>query len=169
MVPGNLIENELEEHFSEFVIRNVLSMYGKQQQNCSNNWKLNLEKVALFVATKILENKVDMLRDDFMREWRASLPKGVEANAKYLSGIAITIETDAKVYIKLFLANALPQNPKAAFRLIFQAKPAWMLPELEVYMKPLLGTNVKKADLLRKYTRSARVSMESDTRVFTRR
>ena len=45
----------------------------------------------------------------------------------------------------------------------------WRLQDMDPYLEHLLGPNVRKADLLKRFTRSVKVSLTSEERVLVAR
>mmetsp|Transcript_22156 Transcript_22156/g.41557 ORF Transcript_22156/g.41557 Transcript_22156/m.41557 type:complete len:115 (-) Transcript_22156:224-568(-) len=102
---------------------------------------------------------------EFISAWRQRLPSGIEPNAKHLEGIILIDDNHAE----LFPARNLPSTPKDCFAVLFGKKQRWSLQDLAPYIEHLLGPGTLKADLLRKFTRSVRVSLDSEDRVLVAR
>mmetsp|Transcript_14076 Transcript_14076/g.24971 ORF Transcript_14076/g.24971 Transcript_14076/m.24971 type:complete len:138 (+) Transcript_14076:227-640(+) len=132
-------------------------------------WQLEPEKIGRFRAETILQRSPRQELQKFMLNWQSSLPSGVKPDFVSLKGIAIEINLEKHSVVQYLAANQLPINPKQCFMHLFSLKPHWRLPELEVYIQHLLGPGTNKASLLKKYTRSCRLSMTSEERVLTGR
>lgn len=170
------VMKQLAHRFGDLIILQVLNKYraqGSPQLTAeTKEFALNKLKTARFCAEQILRRANDAVAvNDFERSWELALPNNVPTDPRALAGVAISFEEGSggrKVY-RYFPASRLSMDAKVCFAELFATRKQWKLVELEPYISHLIGPNTKKADLLRRFTRSVRVSLSSDERVLTAR
>lgn len=169
------IADNLQEQCSAFLLRAVLDKYKTEEAPSPQEaWRLDSARAAQFRAEQLLSSRADggMDKAAFMHEWDMSLPRGVPADPKHVAALALErdgIDGAPGAFLAYYPASRLPDDPAQCFQALFAVRAHWKLVDMAPFIQHLLGPAVKQATLLRRFTRSARLSVDSEDRVLTAR
>ncbi|CAG9570791.1 unnamed protein product [Danaus chrysippus] len=93
------------------------------------------DKVCRFLARVLLKSAGKFNLVEFMQAWRDSVPEGMITHKSMLAGIAIIDESSQPSVIWGFSAGDLPEDLNQRFKILFQAKAKWTLPEISPYIE----------------------------------
>jgi hypothetical protein len=137
-------------------------------------------QVAVCVARRLFQKQTAPWEETlFMSRWQSEMP-GVgnlyQVASDMLCGVAVDIDTAAAAaeqgdnnderFFKYLAAEKLPTEPGQRFRLLFEEKAEWRLPELEPYMVGLADSSTP-AELVLRYTTIGTAS--DGTKVYTKK
>ncbi len=141
-------------------------------------WRLDARRAACFSAERLLLARPGepVLEADFMRDWRHALPPCAQPRPEHFAGRPWSVRSRcpaspsrAARSSTYFSAKGLPAEPGACFARLFAFLDHWRLQDMDPYLEHLLGPNVRKADLLKRFMRLVDFSLNSEERVLVAR
>ncbi|KAN0025395.1 hypothetical protein ACTFIU_003656 [Dictyostelium citrinum] len=162
----------------EFVIKHCLQLYSKQKSsptltssttttttnnnneeiNNENICSLDFNKVCIFRAKQLLtlSNKSNMKFEEFMDNWKDTLPVEIQPNFSMLKGIAILITSPTnpkEKSVKFINESTLPSIPKARFKELFQISTRWTIDDIEPFIKSTIPPGNSLEQFILTYSR----------------
>jgi len=168
-VSEDVVVCELSDLYHGSLVRSILKKYGTR---CAGLiWELDSRKLSRAHAERMLlkHPNQEMVKSEFESSWRDGLPNGLQVEDRFLAGLVLEEIKAGITFIIHFPANALPRDARSCFQVLFYTRKMWRLKDLEPFIDHLIEPSISKADLLRKYTRSSRVSLTSEERVLSAR
>ncbi|KAM9972677.1 hypothetical protein ACTFIR_012044 [Dictyostelium discoideum] len=162
----------------EFIIKHCLQLYSKQKSpinggeeikgggggggddnNDDNICSLDFNKVCIFRAKQLLtlSNKSNMKFEEFMDNWKDTLPIEIQPNFSMLKGIAILIPSSTtnpkEKSVKFINESILPTIPKARFKELFQISTRWSIDDIEPFIKSTIPPGNSLEQFILTYSR----------------
>lgn len=114
-------------------------------------------KVCTFFARVLLKEAGKFNLNDFLQAWKGSVPEGMVPNEDMLHGIAILNKKSSPNVICAFEEDVLPDNIEDRFKVLFEAKDKWSVPEITPYIRQLATKQQDVNALLAKHARASKV------------
>ncbi|KAK5574564.1 hypothetical protein RB653_009817 [Dictyostelium firmibasis] len=161
----------------EFILKHCLQLYSKQKSSLSttneetttttttttttsneNICSLDFNKICIFRAKQLLtlSTKSNMKFEEFMDNWKDTLPVGIQPNFSMLKGIAILITSPTnpkEISVKFIDESTLPSIPKARFKELFQISTRWTIDDIEPFIKPTIPPGNSLEQFILTYSR----------------
>ncbi|KAM9979498.1 hypothetical protein ACTFIY_008764 [Dictyostelium cf. discoideum] len=170
----------------EFIIKHCLQLYSKQKSSTNssggssgsnggeeikgygdddkdndeiNICSLDFNKVCIFRAKQLLtlSNKSNMKFEEFMDNWKDTLPIEIQPNFSMLKGIAILIPSSTtnpkEKSVKFINESILPTIPKARFKELFQISTRWSIDDIEPFIKSTIPPGNSLEQFILTYSR----------------
>lgn len=146
LVPKEILENLFEKYTEESKEIDGVPLY-----------KYREDKVCTFFAQVLLHQTGKFNLDEFLQAWKESVPEGLNATEEMLYGIAIIDRKSVPNTIRAFEESSLPENINERFKVLFNAKEKWTVPEISPYIKRLTTDKLDVNALLAKHARASKV------------
>ncbi|XP_025111078.1 sister chromatid cohesion protein DCC1-like isoform X1 [Pomacea canaliculata] len=157
----------LQELFPREVIQHVVSCYAVlQENNESEIYRINEDKVCQFYAEVCLRNAGKFNLQEFLQVWEQSVPLGMKINLSQVEGVALIDRESKPETISFFSVEDLPEEVSERFDYLFDTKKKWTLQEISPYVSDLTTDKLDVGALLTKY---ARASVQNGVKVFSSR
>ncbi|GAB0091098.1 Sister chromatid cohesion protein DCC1 [Sergentomyia squamirostris] len=146
--------DSLKEIIPEDILRALFSLYTLPSGRNPGKYSYIEGEVCRIMARSILKPGLKFYIDDFLSTWQGTLPEGMTINEKYLRGIGVIDRQASMPCVRTLLETNLPENPHERFQVLFQAKEAWSLDEIEPYVECFTTPSATVTSILNKFTRS---------------
>lgn len=129
------------ESLSELVLSDVVrSLFEKYTEETRIIDGLQLYRykefdVCQFFARVLLKEAGKFNFEEFLQAWRDSVPEGMVPSEDMLYGIAIINRKSVPNVIWSFEENSLPDNINERFKILFEVKEKWSVPEITPYIR----------------------------------
>ncbi|KAJ8962508.1 hypothetical protein NQ318_000898 [Aromia moschata] len=147
LVPREILSDLFDKYAVESQIVDGLQLY-----------RYDEHKVCSFFAKVLLHDAGKFNLDDFLQAWRESVPEGMNPNEEMLYGIAIIDRKAQPNIIWALDESVLPENITERFKILFDVKEKWTVPEISPYVKSLTTEKVDVHALLAKYARASKMN-----------
>lgn len=124
LFPREIITNLFEKYTEESKIIDGLQLY-----------RYNELEICKFFAQVLLHESGKFNLDEFLQAWKESVPEGMVPNEEMLYGIAIVDRKATPNVIWAFEENNLPDNVNERFKILFEMKEKWTVPEIAPYIQ----------------------------------
>ncbi|XP_066152568.1 sister chromatid cohesion protein DCC1 [Euwallacea fornicatus] len=155
--------DETCEALQDLVPEEILSCLFKKYTNPSmiiegaQLYKYKETKVCQFFAKVILRTAGKFNLEEFLQAWKESVPEGMVPTEEMLHGIAIINRKASPKVIWELEEVCLPDDINERFKVLFEAKEKWMVPEIAPYIKKLATSKLDVNALLAKHARASTV------------
>lgn len=124
LVPREVLISLFELYTEESQIIDGLQLYRyKERETCR------------FFAEVLLHSAGKFNLNEFLQAWKESVPEGMKAEEEMLYGIALINKKSVPNVIHAFPEDNLPENIITRFKVLFEAKEKWTVPEISPYIK----------------------------------
>jgi len=149
------IINSAETLYPDWSIKHAL----KQISDCNedNNYKVNVDKLAIRVGYWLLQKGPKMYLDEFIETWGMMLPGGVPTDPMKLLDFAYFGE-EKRQTINFLDPLSLPNEAIRLFERLFQIKKKWSEEELMALASRITPPGKKPSVIIQKYCRAVTVN-----------
>lgn len=129
--------NALEDIVPKDILNSLFDLYTEESQVIDSQqlYRYKQFEVCQFLANIILSNSAKFGLYEFLETWQASVPEGMVTREEMLYGIAIVDKKSSPCTIWAFSEESLPENVIERFKILFNAKEKWTVPEISPYIK----------------------------------
>lgn len=124
LVAREIVSNLLDKYTEESKIIDGLQLY-----------KYKELEVCKFFAQVLLHEAGKFNLNEFLQAWKESVPEGMVPKEEMLYGIAIIDRKATPNVIWAFEESNLPENINDRFKLLFEMKEKWTVPEISPYIQ----------------------------------
>lgn len=119
------------------VLSNLFDKYAEESKEIDGIplYRYKEDVVCKFFAQVLLHDTGKFNLDEFLQAWKESVPEGMVPYEEMLYGIAIIDRKSVPNVIWAFDENNLPENINERFKILFEAKTKWTIPEISPYIK----------------------------------
>ncbi|XP_045472114.1 sister chromatid cohesion protein DCC1 [Harmonia axyridis] len=149
--------NSLKEIIPVDVVRSLFDKYTEESKIEDDEvfYSYKERDICIFFAKVLLSQAEKFNFEDFFQAWGESLPEGMYPDEEMLYGIAIIDRKTTPNCIWAFPENTLPENINERFKILFQTREKWTVPEITPYIKKLTTDKLDVNALLAKYARAS--------------
>lgn len=122
LVPKEVIECLFETYTEESQIQDVQLYRYREREVCR------------FFAEVLLRGAGKFNLNEFLQAWKESVPEGMIPDEEMLYGIAIVDRKVKPNVVWAFEENSLPDNINERFKILFEIKEKWSVPEISPYI-----------------------------------
>lgn len=124
VVPREIISNLFDKYTEESKIIDGLQLYRYKEL-----------EICKFFAQVLLYGAGKFNLEEFLQAWKESVPEGMAPDEEMLYGIAIIHRKSTPNVIWAFEENNLPDNINERFKILFEMKEKWTVPEISPYIQ----------------------------------
>ncbi|KAL3286499.1 hypothetical protein HHI36_001004 [Cryptolaemus montrouzieri] len=146
IVPSEIVHSLFEKYTEESQVIDGKPHYSYKEKD-----------ICILFAKALLSQAGKFSLDEFMQAWRTSVPEGMIPDETMLYGIAIIDRSTTPIGIWAFSESSLPENINARFKVLFEAREKWTVPEIAPYIKKLATEKLDVNALLAKYARAFKI------------
>lgn len=149
----------LKDLVSEDVIKSLFEKYTEESHVIDGIqlYRYKEHNVCQFFARVLLKEAGKFNFEDFVQAWKDSVPEGMVPSEDMLYGVAIINRKSSPSVIWSFEEHTLPDNVIERFKILFEAKDKWTVPEISPYIKPLTTNKLDVNALLAKHARASKI------------
>lgn len=128
---------ELEDLFPREIVASLFALYTEKSKIIDGTqlYKYKQHDVCRIFAKILLYSAGKLNLDEFHQVWRESVPEGMVTDDAMLAGIAIIDRTVSPHDIRAFSEDSLPEDITERFKVLFETKDKWTVPEIAPYIK----------------------------------
>ncbi|XP_018334107.1 sister chromatid cohesion protein DCC1-like [Agrilus planipennis] len=153
IVPKEILTSLFEKYTVESKVIDGVQLY-----------KYKEEEVCRFFAQILLLHAGKFNLNEFLQAWQESVPEGMIPKEEMLYGISVINKKSNPPSIRAFAEEDLPENIHERFKILFDVKEKWTVPEITPYVRSLTSPKLDVTALLAKY---ARVSTVNGTKYYS--
>ncbi|KAG5896288.1 hypothetical protein JTB14_008845 [Gonioctena quinquepunctata] len=146
LVPREVVCGLFDKYAEESKLIDSLQLYRYKEDD-----------ICTFFAQVLLHGTGKFDLDQFLRAWKDSVPDGMDPNEEMLYGIAIIDRISNPNLVWAFDESSLPENIIERFKILFEIKEKWSVPEISPYIKRLATDKLDVNAILAKYARASKV------------
>ncbi|XP_044745859.1 sister chromatid cohesion protein DCC1 [Coccinella septempunctata] len=149
--------DSLKDIIPEDVVRSIFDKYTEESKVEGGEvfYSYKERDICVLFAKVLLSQAEKFNLEEFFQAWRESLPEGMYADEEMLYGIAIIDRRTSPNCVWAFPENSLPENINERFKVLFETKEKWTVPEITPYIKKLTTEKLDVNALLAKYARAS--------------
>lgn len=128
---------ELDELFPREIVIRLFELYCVESKIIDGEqlYRYKEYDVCRFFAQVLLYSAGKFNLDDFLQAWKESVPEGMVTDESMLEGVAIIDRQSNPNVIRAFHEDTLPEEIIERFKVLFEAKEKWTVPEIAPYIK----------------------------------
>ncbi|XP_076257805.1 sister chromatid cohesion protein DCC1 isoform X2 [Rhynchophorus ferrugineus] len=146
LVHGDIVKSLFEKYTEDSRVIDGLPLYRYKEFD-----------VCQFFARVLLKEAGKFNLEEFLQAWRDSVPEGMVTSEDMLYGIAIINRKSIPSVIWSFEETSLPDNINERFKVLFDVKEKWSVPEITPYIRSLTTDKLDVNALLAKHARASKV------------
>ncbi|KAF2879677.1 hypothetical protein ILUMI_26483 [Ignelater luminosus] len=152
--------NSLNELAPFEVLNSLFDLYTEESKivDSLQLYRYKERDVCRFFAQILLSHAGKFNFSEFLQAWSESVPEGMKPEIEMLNGLAIIDKTTIPHVIRAFPEENLPENIMDRFKVLFDVKEKWTVPEIAPYIQQLTTDKADVNTLLAKYARASTVN-----------
>jgi len=149
----------LQDLVSSEVIKGIFEKYTEESRMIDGEqlYRYKETDVCRFFARVLLNEAGRFNLGEFLQAWKDSVPEGMIPEEEMLYGVAIVNRKSYPHVVWAFEESDLPDDISERFRVLFEAKDKWTVPEITPYIRRLATKVLDVNALLAKHARASKV------------
>lgn len=129
--------NSLADIIPEEIVKQMFELYTEKSKIVDGVqlYKYKNDMVCKFFAEVLLKSAGKFKLAEFLQAWKESVPEGMTVDESILCGIAVIDRKANPNTIRAFFEEDLPEDIAARFKVLFEAKEKWAVPEISPYIQ----------------------------------
>lgn len=133
--------NSLADIIPEEIVKQMFELYTEESKIVDGVqlYRYKNDMICKFFAEVLLKSAGKFKLSEFLQAWTESVPEGMIVDESILCGIAVIDRKANPNTIRAFFEEDLPEDIAARFKVLFEVKEKWTVPEISPYIQYVIN------------------------------